>query len=54
MSESSKKLLQRDSGGRPIHAILMKGEFNAIKHLLYKRFSFSHKELSPLDFKEIK
>ena len=53
-SESSKKLLQRDSGGRPIHAILMKGEFNAIKHLLYKRFSFSHKELSPLDFKEIK
>ena len=46
-------MLQRDSGGRPTHEISVKREFNAIKHALYKRFSFSHKELSPLDFKEI-
>ena len=52
--ESSEKMLQRDSGGRPIHTILVKGEFNAIKHLLYKRFSANLKELSLLDFKEIK
>ena len=32
------RLLQRGSGGR----FLVKGEFNAVKHLLYKRFSASH------------
>ena len=28
-----------------IYKILVKGEFNALKHLLYKRFSASHEEL---------
>ena len=45
MSDSSERLLQRVSGGRLIHRILVKGEFNEIKHLFYKRFSASHKEL---------
>ena len=44
-SESSERLLQRGSGGRWIYKILVKGEFNAIKYLLYERFSASHKEL---------
>ena len=44
-SVSSERLFQRDSQGRSIYNILVKGEFSAIKHLLYKRFSASHKEL---------
>ena len=44
-SDSSKRLLQRGSGERSIYKILVKGEFSAIKHLLYKRFSASHEEL---------
>ena len=44
-SDSSKVLLQRRSGGRSIYKILVKGKFSAIKCLLYKRFSASHKEL---------
>ena len=36
-SDSSERLLQRGSGGRWIYKILVKGEFNALKHLLYKR-----------------
>ena len=39
------RLLQRGSGGRAIHKILVKGEFSAIKHLFYKRFSASHEGL---------
>ena len=35
------RLLQRGSGGKSIYKILVKGEFNAIKCLLYKRFSAS-------------
>ena len=31
--------------GRFIYKILVKGEFNVIKFLLYKRFSFSDEEL---------
>ena len=38
-------LLQTRSGGRSIYKILVKGEFSAIKRLLHKRFSASHKEL---------
>ena len=35
-------------GKRSIHKILMKGEFNAVQCLLYKRFSASHEEpMSP-------
>ena len=37
--------LQRGSEGRSLNKILVKGQFNAIKCLLYKRFSVSHKEL---------
>ena len=32
-SNNSEKLLQRGSGGRSVCVILVKGEFNAIKHL---------------------
>ena len=42
------RLLQRGSGGRPVYKILVKGEFSAIKHLFYKRFSAKHeKQMSP-------
>ena len=44
-SGSSERLLQRGSGERSIYKILVKGEFSAIKHLLYKRFSASQEEL---------
>ena len=40
-SDSSEKLLQRGSRGKSIFKILVKGEFNAIKCLLCKRFSVS-------------
>ena len=40
-SDSSERRLQRGSGGKSIYKILVKGEFNAIKCLLYKRFSAS-------------
>ena len=45
--DSSEKLkwFQRGSGRRSIYMILLKGEFSAIKHLFYKRFSASPKEL---------
>ena len=43
---SSERLLQKGSGKRSRYKILVKGEFNAIKGLLYKRFSASHEELS--------
>ena len=44
---SSEKLkwFQRGSGRRSIYQILVKEEFNAIKSLLYKRFSANHEEL---------
>ena len=44
-SDNSERLLQRGSGGRSIYRILVNGEFNAIKHLFYKRFSAGHEEL---------
>ena len=48
-SNSSERLLQRGSGGSSGCKILVKEEFSASKHLLYKRFSVSHEELmSPL------
>ena len=40
-SDSSERLLQRGSVGRSICEILVKREFNAIKHLLYKIFCYS-------------
>ena len=48
-ADSSERLIQRGSGGTSICKILVKGELSASKHLLYKKFSASHKELmSPL------
>ena len=44
-SDSSEKLLQRCSGGKSIYKILVKGEFNTIKHSFHERFSASHEEL---------
>ena len=38
ISENSERLLQSGSGGRSIYKVLMKGEFNTIKHSFYKRF----------------
>jgi len=38
ISDSSERLLQKGSGGRSIYKVLVKGEFNTIKHSFYKRF----------------
>ena len=38
-SDSSERLLQRDRGRRSIYKILVNGEFSAIRHSFYKRFS---------------
>ena len=40
-SVSSERLFQRGSQGRSIYNILVKGEFSAIKHLVYKKVFFS-------------
>ena len=40
------RLIQRGSGERAIYKILVKRGFNAIKCLLYKRFSASHEDLT--------
>ena len=45
ISESSERLLQGSSGGRPICNVLVKGEFSAIKYSFYKRFFVSHEDL---------
>ena len=39
------RLLKRGSQKRSIYKTLVKGEFNAIKRLLYKKFSASHVQL---------
>ena len=44
-SHSSETLFQKGSRGMSIYMILVKGEFSAIKHLFYKRFSASHEGL---------
>ena len=44
-STSDSALFQRGRGGRSIYQILVKEEFNAIKSLLYKRFSAIREEL---------
>ena len=44
-SDTSERLLQRGSGERSIYKISVKGEFSAIKHLLYKRFSANQEEM---------
>ena len=45
ISDSSERLLQRSSGGKSIYKVLVKGEFNTIKHSFYKRFFASHEDL---------
>jgi len=45
MSDSSERLLQSNNGGRSMYKILMKGEFNTMKHSFYKRFFASHENL---------
>ena len=44
-SDSSERLPQSSSGGRSIYKVLVKGEFNTIKHSFYKRFFVGHKDL---------
>ena len=38
ISDSSERLLQSGSGGKSIYKVLVKGEFNTMKHTFYKRF----------------
>ena len=45
ISDSSEKLLQSGSGGKSIYKVLVKGEFNTMKHSFYKRFFVSHEDL---------
>ena len=44
-SDSSERLLPRGSGARSIYKVLMKVEFNTMKHSLYKRFFAIHEDL---------
>ena len=37
MSDSSERLFQSGSGGKSIHKVLVKGTFNTMKHIFYKR-----------------
>ena len=45
ISDSSERLLQNGSGGESIYKVLVKGEFNAMKHSFYKRLFVSHEDL---------
>ena len=48
ISDSSETLLQRGCGGRSIYKVLVKGEFNTMKHSFYKRVFVSHEDqMSP-------
>ena len=44
-SDSSERLLQSGNGGKSIYKVLVKGEFNTMKHSFYKRFFVSHEGL---------
>ena len=37
LSDSSERLLQSGSGGESIYKVLVKGEFDTMKHSFYKR-----------------
>ena len=41
ISDSSERLLQSRSGRKSIYKVLVKGEFNTMKHSFYKNFFFS-------------
>ena len=45
ISDSSERLLQSGSGGRSIYKVLVKGEFNTMKHSFYKRLCVSYEDL---------
>ena len=45
ISNSSERLLQSGSGGKSIYKVLVKGEFNAMKHSICKRIFVSHEGL---------
>ena len=36
--DSSERLLQSGNGGKSVHKVLVKREFNGMKHSFYKRF----------------
>ena len=38
ISDSSERVLQSGNGGKSIYKVLVKGEYNAMKHSFYKRF----------------
>ena len=40
------RLLQSSSGGKSIYKVLVKREFNTMKHSSYKRFLVSHEDLT--------
>ena len=44
-SDSSEGLPQSGGGGRSMYKVLVKGEFNAIKHSFSKRFLANHEDL---------
>ena len=35
----------KGAGGRPLYKVLVKGEFNTMKHSFYKRLFISHEDL---------
>ena len=45
ISDSAMRLIQSGSGRQSIYKVLMKGEFNTMKHLFYKRVFVSHEDL---------
>ena len=45
--DCSERLLQSGSGGKSVYKVLVKGEFNTMKHSIYKRFFVSHENLMP-------
>ena len=45
MSDGSVRLLLSGSGGKSIYKVLVKEEFNPMKHSIYKRFFVSHEDL---------
>ena len=44
ISDNSERLLQSGSGENSIYKVLVKGEFNTMKHLFYKSFFFVSSE----------
>ena len=45
ISDSSERLLQSSSGGKSIYKVLVKGEFNTMKHSFYKSSFVIHEDL---------